>query len=118
MKLSEENFELYASRHYLDGKWSTTEDFKSDFSRFSYVNRLVNRYYRDDDLKQRLILNHLVILGNMFGPRETAKMVMFNSRIEQRPVLKTFLVYLNYLPESDYVRIPLDSNIIEVLRKM
>jgi hypothetical protein len=118
MKLSRDNFELYASQRYLVGKWSTTEDFKSDLARFNYVNRLINRYYRDDDLKERLILNHLVVLGNVFGAPETSKMSMFNCKPEQRNVLKTFLIYLNYLPETEYIGIPLDSNIIDVLRKM
>ena len=118
MELAQHNFELYASQHYLAGKWSTTEDFKSDFARFNYINRLINRYYRDDELKERLILNHLVILGNVFGPAETARMAMHNIERDQRPVLKTFLVYLNYLPEEEYIETPLDSNIIEVLRKM
>lgn len=118
MKLSKDNMELYASKHYLTGKWSTTEEFKSDYTRFNYINRLINRYYRDDDLKERLILNHLVILGNVFGPKETSRLSMFNVKHEQRPVLKTFLVYLNYLPKTDYVGIPLDSSIIDILRKM
>jgi hypothetical protein len=118
LKLSKDNFELYASQHYSAGKWSTTEEFKGDFARFNYVNRLINRYYRDDDLKERLILNHLVILGNMFGPSETAKMAMFNIKEEQKPVLKTFLIYLNYLPEDKNIGTPLDSNIIEKLRNI
>ena len=118
LKLSKDNFELYASQHYSAGKWSTTEDFKNDFARFNYVNRLINRYYRDDELKERLILNHLVILGNMFGPKETAKMAMFNIKAEQKPVLKTFLIYLNYLPEDMYLSIPLDSEIVDKLRKL
>jgi hypothetical protein len=118
MELSKDNFELYASQKYLAGKWSTTEEFKSDFARFNYINRLINRYCRDDELKERLLLNHLVILNNVFGPTETAKMSMFNCNHKQRDVLKTFLIFLNYLPESDYVGVPLDANVIDVLRKM
>ena len=118
MELTKNNFELYAAKHYQKDKWATTEDFKEDISRFKYINRLINRYYRDDDLKERLILNHLVILGNMFGPSETAKMAMFNIKEEQKPVLKTFLIYLNYLPEDKNIGTPLDSNIIEKLRNI
>jgi hypothetical protein len=54
----------------------------------------------------------------MFGPSETAKMAMFNIKEEQKPVLKTFLIYLNYLPEDKNVGTPLDSNIIEKLRNI
>ena len=63
MELTKNNFELYAAKHYQKDKWSTDDDFKEDMSRFKYINRLVNRYYRDDDLKERLILNHIIILG-------------------------------------------------------
>ena len=118
MELTKDNFELYASRCYLDGRWSTTEDFKGDLARFKYINRLINRYYRDDELKERLILNHIIILANVFGAGETSKMLMFNIKIEQRSVLKTFLIYLNYLPQEEFVRIPLDSTIVNILRKI
>ena len=50
MELSKNNFELYAAKHYQRDKWATTEDFKEDISRFKYINRLINRYYRDDDI--------------------------------------------------------------------
>ena len=51
MELTKNNFELYAAKHYQKDKWSTDDDFKEDISRFKYINRLVNRYYRDDELK-------------------------------------------------------------------
>jgi hypothetical protein len=118
IELTKENFELYASKQYLNGKWSTTDDFKGDLARFKYINRLINRYYRDDELKERLILNHIIVLGNVFGPAEAAKMMMFCIKKEQRSVLKTFLIYLNYLPEHEWVRTPLDSTIVDTLRKL
>ena len=70
MELTKNNFELYAASHYQKDKWATDEDFKEDISRFKYINRLVNRYYRDDDLKERLILNHIIVLYNVFGNAE------------------------------------------------
>lgn len=116
MELTKDNFEVYASKHYRHDNWVTTEEFKSDLSRFTYINRLINRYYRDDDLKERLILNHIIVLGNVFGPEDTAKLLMINTDIELKPVSKTFLVYLNYLSEDSYIEIPLDSTIINILR--
>jgi len=118
MELSKDNFELYASKHYCQSKWATTEEFKSDLARFKYINRLINRYYRDDDSKERLILNHIIILGNVFGPMATSNLLMFNTECPLKSISKTFLVYLNYMPEEDYVEIPLDATIIEVLRKI
>jgi len=118
MELTKNNFELYAAKHYKKGKYATTEDFKEDISRFKYINRLVNRYYRDDDLQERLILNHIIILGNVLGPDVCAEILMSKTDITLRSTVKTFLVYLNYLPEEDYVEVPLDSTIINVLRKI
>jgi len=118
MKLTKDNFELYASKHYQRSKWVTTEEFKGDLARFKYVNRLINRYYRDDDLKERLILNHIIILANGFGPGPTAKMLMIKMDDCLKPIIKSFLIYLNYLPDELYVDIPLDSTIINVLRKL
>jgi hypothetical protein len=116
MILTKDNFELYASKHYQKNKWATTDEFKGDLARFKYISRLINRYYRDDDLKERLILNHIIILGNVLSPETTAEMLMFNTDCPLKSVSKTFLVYLNYLPESKYVDIPLDSTIVNVLR--
>ena len=118
MELTKNNFELYAAKHYKKDKYATTEDFKEDISRFKYINRLVNRYYRDDDLQERLILNHIIILGNVLGPDICAEILMSKTDITLRSTVKTFLVYLNYLPEEDYVEVPLDSTIINVLRKI
>ena len=118
MELTKDNFELYAAKHYQKDKWATTEDFKEDISRFKYINRLINRYYRDDDLKERLILNHIIILGNVLGPSICAEILMSKTDLTLLSTVKTFLVYLNYLPEDDHVEIPLDSTIIDVLRKL
>lgn len=118
MELSKNNFELYAAKHYQRDKWATTEDFKEDISRFKYINRLINRYYRDDELKERLILNHIIILGNVLGPDVCAEILMSKTDDTLQSIVKTFLVYLNYLPEDSYVEIPLDDTIIDVLRKI
>ena len=118
MELTKDNFELYAAKHYQKDKWSTDDDFKEDISRFKYINRLINRYYRDDDLKERLILNHIIILGNVLGPDVCAEILMSKTDITLQSIVKTFLVYLNYLPEDQYVEIPLDSTVIDVLRKL
>jgi hypothetical protein len=118
MKLTLDNFELYASKHYQRSKWATTEEFKSDIARFKYINRLINRYYRDNDLKERLILNHIIVLANVLTPEVTADMLMINTDHLLKGVVKTFLVYLHYLPEDRYLDIPLDSTIINVLREL
>lgn len=118
LTLTKDNFELYASKHYQANNWATTEDFKSDLDRLKYINRLINRYYRDDDLKERLILNHIIVLGNVFGPKITSELLMVKTEGPLKSIIKTFLVYLNYMPELDHVNIALDSTVVNVLREL
>jgi hypothetical protein len=99
-------------------------EFEDDLNRFKYLKRLFYRYKERGELKERLVINHLIVLYNVFGSA-TTKMLFFKIEKEFWPQLKTFLVFLNYMPmeviadkriqESD---IPLDENIIKVLRKV
>jgi len=65
-----------------------------------------------------LILNHIIILGNVLGPDVCAEILMSKTDFTLQSIIKTFLVYLSYLPEDSYVEVPLDSTIIDVLRKL
>ena len=126
-KLTEENFLIYAARHYDNPSCLSTEEFLEDLGRFKYIKRLCNRYKKKDDLRVILILNHIVILYNMFGPDATARMLFLKCE-EFMDVLKPFLIYLSIWPEvvknvGDInilytSEIPLDSKIVEELRKI
>ena len=118
MELTKNNFELYAASHYQKDKWATDEDFKEDISRFKYINRLVNRYYRDDDLKERLILNHLIVIYNLFGADAGSTLLLFKIEPEFWDVLKTFMVFLNILPEGELLEVEENENIKRVLEKV
>jgi len=123
--LSEENFVLFAMNHYENPQCRGINEFEEDLKRFKYLKRLFCRYKQDGELKERLILNHLIVLNNVFGVSAATKMLFFKIDEEFWPQLKTFLVFLNYLPveiiaekrikESD---IPLDTNIVDILRKI
>ena len=84
--------------------------------RFKYLKRLFKRYSTAGDLQERLILNHLIIIQNVFGIDAAIKMLFFKVEEQHWPALKTFLVYLNYLREDLYIDVPLDVNIVRVLR--
>ena len=125
--LDETNFVLYAAKHYDNPECFDTEEFFSDLKRFKYLKRLFNKYQESGELKERLILNHIILLNNVFGPEATARILFY--KIDQRDydVLKTFLMYLNILPDMIYgingknIRtgdIPLDNNIAEILLKI
>lgn len=123
MKLTEDNFILFAMHHYDNPQCHSVQEFEEDLKRFLYLKKLLNRYERDGDLKERLILNHITVLYNLFGDACT-NMLFLKIEREYWPQLVTFLIYLNRMPEqvegyafkmSDFT---LDSRIIEALRKI
>ena len=116
--LNEDNFILYASHYYQNSQCTNIEEFYDDLNRFKYLKRLLKRYHESGDLQERLILNHLVVIYNVFGIPSGNKMVFYKIQREYWPTLKPFLVYLDYLPESELVDIPLDEKVVEKLRKL
>jgi len=117
-ELNEENFILFASRNYNNPQCTSIEEFNDDILRFKYLKRLFRRYINDGDLQERLILNHIIILYNVFGIKAANKMMFYKMDDEYWPIIKTFLVYLSYIKENDLIDIPLDKGIIDVLRKL
>ena len=124
--LNEENFIMYAMKCYASPHCIMSE-FEGDIKRTKYLKRLFRRYKVTKTLKERLILNHIILLNNVFGPEVTSRILFY--RIDERDydILKTFLLYLNIMPEMIYgingknVRsseIPVDMNIAEILRKI
>ena len=115
-ELNDDNWMMYASKYYKNIQCTSVEEFYDDLQRFKYLKRLFKRYLNNDDLQERLILNHIIVLNNVFGIEEANRMLFYKIDKDQWPILKTFLVYLNFLSEDAYVEIPLDQNIIKVLR--
>jgi len=121
--LTEDNFLLYAMHHYDNPQCTTVEEFTDDLRRFLYIKKLLLRYHRNRELKERLILNHLIVLYNVFN-QSTTKMLFFRVDRECWIYLITFLTYLKRMPESlpDYgimtSSIQLDEKITETLQKI
>lgn len=124
--LNDENFMMYAMKCYNSPNCIMSE-FEGDIKRTKYLKRLFRRYKVTKTLKERLILNHIILLNNVFGPEVTSRILFY--RIDERDydILKTFLIYLNILPETirgingKNIRtsdIPVDMNIAEILRKI
>lgn len=117
MKLNEDNFLLFAMHHYDNQQCHSLQEFEEDLKRFLYLRKLLNRYKRDGELKERLILNHIIVLYNLFGENVT-DMLFFKVEEEYWSALATFLIYLNRIPEEKLANIPLDQNIVSALRKI
>ena len=123
-ELNEDNLVMYAAKCYTSPNCLMSE-FEGDLKRTKYLTRLFRRYKITKDLKERLILNHIILLNNVFGPEATARILFFKIDEKDYDALKTFLLYLNILPEMvkgikgknirTYV-IQVDMNIAEILR--
>lgn len=117
-ELTEENLFLYAAKHYDNPTFSDVDDFYEDLKRFKYIKRLVNRYLDHNDLADRLILNHLIVVFNSFGIE--AGLNILKLKLDERhwPVVKPFLIFLNYIDNSQLIEIKMDKAVVERLRKI
>ena len=117
-ELNEKNLFLYAAKHYKNPNFSDIDDFYEDLKRFKYIKRLLNRYIESDELSERLILNHLIVVFNMFGIE--AALEILNLKLEDKhwPVVKPFLVFLKYITNEQYTGITMDPTVVDVLRKI
>lgn len=127
-KLDETNFLLYAAKHYQNPHCYDTLEFYDDLNRFKYIKRLFNRYEETRDLKDRLIINHLTIIYNIFGVEPATRMLFLKLKGHYH-LLKPFLVLMGYMPDvvhnigiegksiisSD---IHMDEKIVEILRQI
>jgi len=117
-ELNEENFTLFAIRHYTNPQCTSTEEFYEDIRRFRYLKRLLKRYYKNGELRERLILNHLIVLNNLFGVENAIRMLQFKIEVRYWPTLKTCLLFLGYIDEEFDVEIPVDMEIAKILREI
>ncbi len=97
-ELNEDNFQLFAIKYYENPQAVTKEDFDKDLNHFKYIKRLLKRYKRDGELKTHLLLNHFIILYNIFG-EATTPMLFYKIEEDLWPVMKTFIMFLGKLPE-------------------
>jgi hypothetical protein len=121
--LNEDNFMIYAMKCYTSPHCIMSE-FESDIKRTKYLKRLFRRYKITKSLKERLILNHIILLNNVFGTEAAARILFYKIDERDYDILKTFLLYLNVLPNGIYgirgknislIDIPIETNVAEIL---
>ena len=115
-KLTNDNYLIFCAQHYNGNKYYTTDEFVEDLNRVKYIKKLITRYIENDDLKERLILNHIIVLNNCFGPEITCKILYLKLKRQMKHV-KPFLILLNILPEKIYNvddEAIIDTNLIEM----
>jgi hypothetical protein len=121
-KLCPNNFVMYAMKMYSNSLCTGIDEFKEDVCRIKYVKRLLIKYKKNNDLKERLILNHLIILQNVFGAEACTRILFYKLPKDLHSYLKTFLDYLQYLPPSipevNLNKIELDQRIQKILQRL
>ena len=119
-ELNEGNFSLFAIKNYENPQAVTKEDFDKDLNHFKYIKRLLKRYKNTGELKSHLILNHFIVLYNIFGEAATP-MLFFKIEKELWAVMKTFVLFLNKLPDYPHCYIhdiEVDTLALEELKKI
>lgn len=119
-ELNDDNFLLFAIKNYENPQSITKEDFDKDLNHFKYIKRLLKRYKKTGELKEHLLINHFIILYNIFG-EATTPMLFYKIESEMWPQIKTFLVFLNRLPEypkTNIHDIPIDYNCMNQIQKI
>ena len=124
LQLNEDNFLMYAIKNYYNPGSMGINDLEDDMKRFKYLKRLLSRYKMSGEINERLVLNHLVILYNVFGDAAT-DMLFYKISEDYWSDLKTYLVYLQRMPLETVVSpgiketdIPLNQELIKVLRNL
>jgi hypothetical protein len=116
-ELTDDNFILFAIKNYQNPQGVTKDDFIKDLNHFKYIKRLLKKYKKSGVLKLHLLLNHFIILYNIFG-EATTPMLFFKVDQDLWSTLKTFVVFLNRLPEYPvcYIHeIELDQTCMQLL---
>ena len=107
--LTPENINMFAIKHYDNPSCVDEQEFLDDMKRFKYLKRLFRKYEtsKGKELKERLVINHIIILANVFGVDAATTLLFFKIERNHWPLLKTFLIYLGYMPENDLVDVPI-----------
>ena len=116
-KLTSSNIMLFAAKHYDNPSCVGQAEFLDDMKRFKYIKRLFRKYTATGELRTRLIINHIIILTNVFGVDAATTLLFFKIEKQHWSLLKTFLVYLHIMPENDLINVSINTKVMgELLR--
>tara|TARA_B100001559_G_scaffold251331_1_gene214920 strand:+ start:182 stop:550 length:369 start_codon:yes stop_codon:yes gene_type:complete len=110
--LTPENINMFAIKHYNNPSCVDEQEFLDDMKRFKYLKRLFRKYDTSKELKMRLIINHIIILANVFGVEAATTLLFFKIEKNHWSILKTFLIFLHYMPENDLIQVPINHQVM------
>ena len=117
-KITNDNIMMFAIKHYDNPQCEGEKEFHDDMKRFKYIKRLLRKYKETGVLKERLLLNHIIILKNLFGPEACVTLLLFKIQQEHWETLKSFLLFLNILRREEISEIKENTEVVEILRKL
>ena len=117
-QITEDNWLLYAQKHYDNPTFETEKEFWDDIKRFKYLKRLFRKYELTGKLKIRLVVNHIIVLQNVFGTDAAITLLLYKIDKKYWSVLKTCLNYLEYLYPHELESEKTDKNIEEMLKEL
>ena len=113
--INSSNVVMYAIRHYNNPQCEGEKEFEDDLKRFKYIKRLLRKYHETGILKERLLLNHFIVLNNVFGAEACATLLLFKIQKEYWKTMKSFLLYLNIITKEELKDVNEDKKVQEVL---
>ena len=117
-KITPQNVVMYAIKNYDNPQCEGEKEFEDDLKRFKYIKRLLSRYYDTGILKERLLLNHLIVLNNVFSMEAATTLLLYKIQPTYWPALKSFLIYLNSITDNELTEIEHDKDVLETLGKI
>ena len=117
-KITSENVVMFAIKHYDNPQSEGEKEFQDDLKRFKYIKRLLRKYYDTGVLKERLLLNHLIVLLNVFGADACATLLLYKIQNEYWSALKSFALYLNMIRKDDLLDIKEDKEVLKILEEL
>ena len=117
-KITTDNIMMFAIKHYDNPQCEGEKEFHDDMKRFKYIKRLLRKYKETGIFKERLLLNHIIILNNLFGPEACVTLLLFKIQREYWETLKSFLLLLNIIREDELNYINDNIDVLRILRKL
>jgi len=117
-KITPQNVVMYAIKNYDNPQCEGEKEFEDDLKRFKYIKRLLRRYYDTGVLKERLLLNHLIVLNNVFSMEAATTLLLYKIQPTYWPALKSFLIFLNSISDNELTEIEHDKDVLQTLGKI
>ena len=117
-KITSENIMMFAIKHYDNPQCEGEKEFYDDMKRFKYIKRLLRKHKDTGVLKERLLLNHIIVLNNLFGAEACVTLLLFKIQGEYWETLKSFLLFLNMIREDELNNVRENKFVLEILRKL